>query len=273
MSGFINHLLHAHFNSGHFVQPRLRGAFESNSSFQHSPVTDSQPSFDANPDPGIQQETGKMPINQQAPRTPGAPAPIFKDANSNDEVISDQYKTDDSHLLISPSKAAKPDAMKNDSAALPPQQHEMNPLHAAEQLISPAVSQQKITTEYPGESEPFMHPTTTLADKTIADSTIADAAFISKKNTAFAPILSASPGERFDHQAPNNLVWLRAFKNMVNDQPQGNTSVTDSESVIKVNIGRIDVRAVTQQAPPRETAATRPGISLSDFLKNKNGNK
>lgn len=47
----------------------------------------------------------------------------------------------------------------------------------------------------------------------------------------------------------------------------------ETESVIKVNIGRVDVRAVMQQAPsPRQRKATpKPKLSLDDYLKQRDG--
>ncbi len=42
---------------------------------------------------------------------------------------------------------------------------------------------------------------------------------------------------------------------------------------VKINIGRIDVRAVTPVTPTRETSRSKPGMSLDDFLKKKNEGK
>jgi hypothetical protein len=241
MSGFINHLLNAHFSTGHIVQPRLKGTFESYSPSQQVFDTQGQHSFDP-----IQHETGEVPLNQQAVYTPVTAAP-FAGNDGNHAMAADQYTEDDSHLLISPPKR---NIMENASPA-------------SVQNFDPVVGQQKITAEHPFEDEFF----------TNQSATVADADFVSKKNAAFTPMYSGQPGQGLDQQASNNLVWVKAFKNIVSDQPQGNASIIESQSVIKVNIGRIDVRAVTQQAPPRETTTPRPGVSLSDFLKNKNGSK
>ncbi|MDB5285223.1 MAG: hypothetical protein JWR05_172 [Mucilaginibacter sp.] len=244
MSGFINHLLNAHFSTGHIVQPRLKGTFELYSPSQQVPATQGQQSFDP-----IQHGTGEVPLKQQAVHTP-ATAGSFAGNDGNHAIAADQYTEDDSHLLISPPKASKRNIIENASPA-------------SVQNFDPVVGQQKITAEHPFEDEFF----------TNQSATVADAGFVSKKNAAFTPMHSGQPGQGLDQQASNNLVWVKAFKNMVSDQPQGNASITEPQSVIKVNIGRIDVRAVTQQAPPRETTTPRPGVSLSDFLKNKNGSK
>lgn len=66
---------------------------------------------------------------------------------------------------------------------------------------------------------------------------------------------------------------LTDWKSELNQESFIKDIKTETEPVIKVNIGRIEVRAVTQQTPlpPRPKASPRPKLTLDDYLKQRNG--
>ena len=71
-----------------------------------------------------------------------------------------------------------------------------------------------------------------------------------------------------------NMAIVNAFRLIQNENAAAKNTGEDSTQVIKVNIGRIDVRAVTQQTPPaREAVRPKHAMSLDDFLKKKNNSK
>ncbi|MEO6672188.1 MAG: hypothetical protein ABIN93_02050 [Ginsengibacter sp.] len=65
------------------------------------------------------------------------------------------------------------------------------------------------------------------------------------------------------------LSWARNLKNVIN-RPGAETD-SSRPSVIKINIGRIEVRASAQQTPYKTKVEPRAAMTLDDFLKKKNG--
>lgn len=71
----------------------------------------------------------------------------------------------------------------------------------------------------------------------------------------------------------NDPTWLQQLRKTMNNAWMAEQAKAEPQPVIKVTIGRIDVRAVTQpQAAAKTSSQPKPAMSLEDFLKNKNGN-
>ena len=67
----------------------------------------------------------------------------------------------------------------------------------------------------------------------------------------------------------SDLSWVKDLKKMLQNQALEQSVNRPERKKVTVNIGRIDVRAVTQQAPVKLKADIKPAMSLDDFLKKK----
>jgi len=69
--------------------------------------------------------------------------------------------------------------------------------------------------------------------------------------------------------------WLGAWKGGQKPEGRMNEVKPPEETTIKVNIGRIEVRAVMQPTPiqPLPRTEPKPGLSLEDYLKQRDGGK
>lgn len=72
-----------------------------------------------------------------------------------------------------------------------------------------------------------------------------------------------------------DLSWLHDFKHALKQTDLRKEAQLKTAPIIKVNIGRIEVRAVQQSAPltplPKKETPKKSGMSLDEFLKQRNG--
>lgn len=302
MKGFIHNMVSAHLRTGNIVMPRVKGRFESlagplpgnhaGDAHRHSEAesTAGRPSMfgtrhagNQQPqevDPGVVNSDEKKDHDAAMPGTPvfaGAAAynaahpeaPAFnREAGA---MPQDQYQASHANLLTTAAAqqwaSGRPQGTGNANSNNEP----AAAIGSAEAGIQPGRVSSMLASAVESALQKGNAATAGAANS--ANDAGIQPAISNAVQQLLAGELSRQPGQQLLQQ---NLSWLQAFK-MKHTGASSNAIVTGepAASVIKVNIGRIDVRAVTQQAPPRETAAARnkPGVSLSDFLNNKNGSK
>lgn len=92
-------------------------------------------------------------------------------------------------------------------------------------------------------------------------------------NNINAKELLTSNSIKFNEQLQANTAFLNALAGQNNSNDNRSSSAKEAASVVKINIGRIDVRAVTSANTVRESSKPKQRITFDDFLNQKNGSK
>lgn len=277
MNNFLNHIIQRHTNPANPVMPRLRGIFEQD----NSGANFREDIFDKEKSP--EESTRPADIlqsDQQA--TPDLAVPVkasaFNVVSQTTGLTSPQPNLN-TELKGTNNNKDKPDLYEPGNG---PQKKQENEFSNAENNLA-----------RPQDLNSFSDKTNEFRNHTVSPNTEAQTPRAAGgKNTSKPPTVQATPGsvvEKKDFQPAQEsikpstavivnqnkpstevLSWARNIKDMINSA-LAEQKPTSQAAVIKVNIGRIDVRASTQQTPFRSKAEHKPSMSLDDFLKKKNG--
>lgn len=286
MNGFVSNLISRHIETGGNVKPRVRsrfepmdtafgmlalnGFFEQDAGDEHEqppPATDAAPFSNSrrgeapghledmrlygNPEREIFPRRKDEPLVASSPMETGA-------FNTDDQPASDEKKP----LKESrPEPARKPeDKPPKKNTAIPAHRISSRPPQPERQL--PA-SEGK-TTPAGSESDEPVRPLAAFAKSIYSD------------GQAIRPALSEArqraPESRNAKGRPLNLAaeppWLSDFR-----QEPHPLSENARPPVVKITIGRIDVRAAAPPPPPpaRKREPAKPRMTLEDYLKKQNG--
>ncbi len=249
MNGFFSHIVHKQTNPSANILPRLRGRFESFSGFQQSSineVAEEKESVRPQSKKATQQEANEL------TNIPGD-SPLKK----TNPVMQDQIE----------------ESLSNE-AALHPQP-----------ILSNTHKEQIAGTDFPDKKDngllvpgvPILQPDEKQFAKhqynpdahDDAPKLYNDAAE-SNSDVDQQQLFTWPQNVQLNPRLEVNMSVVNAFKELFKNENMDVHSTTQP-SIIKVNIGRIDVRAVTQQQASKEPSRPKAGMSLDDFLKKKNG--
>ncbi|MEO6729691.1 MAG: hypothetical protein ABIN01_00610 [Ferruginibacter sp.] len=264
MSGFINHIIARHTNPVTAIRPRLPGKFEAQSineniSFAKPGIGDEtrrQPEHNAGPSTTGQQESFNFSLvsDTRKHNQPQDIDPVFhSDHNEIDpekKQVNNQHKNIDAGEKNEPLSAEfnKNDLFKNSffNNAGNLTGHELNENKMG--LASPSLNKNNSTPAF----------TNAYPDSNIEAHRSLDQpshGYLSSTNT---PAISES------HQQQNF--------NPSSSQGSKLNQHYDQTPVIKVSIGRIEVRAITESTPAKSNRSTlqKPRMSLDDYLNKRN---
>jgi hypothetical protein len=237
---FINHLISSHTESTGKVLPRLQGSFES---FTTSPQMQ---------DAGDAAAGFTTAIEHQPVSARDRPYTTLQEKNNGDE-----------HLLVAKTFSMRETASQAAGNDSPQHNRGMQP-----ENIFPAGAGQPVNMETPADNnmqtDRFKNLSIPVAT-TAARPGFASAG--AAGNGHIQPVLVQQP------LIQDNPAWINEFKNKIGNDTSAGGSKAASQPVIRINIHRIDVRAITTPVQPRETARSKAGISLDEFLKKKNSHQ
>lgn len=249
MKDFLNHIVARHTNPVNPVMPRLRGIFEQEKT-----------------SPGLQESV--VGVRENAPGmnsiSPGGNSSGFT-INEHPTVLPLNQQNFESEAPRKMPVAEKAESVSSSDARV--NGHPVSdPFQHVKDLVPTTISihNNKGQTHFegPGKIQPI---------------------FTAQKENVSAPDLPG--GLKHDQQSMarewevqvnkakpsgESLAWARDIKNIISHDPPGTPTPAP---VIRVNIGRIEVRASSQPSPVRTKADPRPAMSLDEFLKKKDGIK
>lgn len=247
MANFISNLIARHTTAASYVMPRLRGRFES----QAGPAEEAMPAWPrGNGAPladHLPAATGPLP---SAPGPAAARPPAMPAAQS-----AEQQPAPPAHLTVAP-PASLLSLLRPAEAAHPSPGDEGNemPGRTVNNLFAdhppPANSSPGAAAAFPSQTQP---------------ATIRPLYFTIQPGPALPAYNGNGPTA--------TSAWGNHFSPDRNMQRSGQYPIaaTAPQPVIKVSIGRIDVRAITQPAAAKPGTAGKAAMSLDDFLKKRSG--
>lgn len=250
MNGFFNHLVSKQTNPSANISPRLKGRFESFAGFQHS-------SFN---EVAEDKESAKPLADKavHADKTSIANIPEISLPKQPDQSADNQQENDatiEGTLIAQPLLSKINNNLINDIADAA--KKNSDPLQTEENLALKANSFDTVVDK----------PDATEKDS----STYKEINTEAKNREQQQDVFSLQQNIQLTPQLELNMAVINAFKQLYKNEVPENNLTTQPASTIKVNIGRIDVRAVTQQTSSKEISRPKAGMSLDDFLKKKNG--
>ncbi|MEX6688173.1 hypothetical protein QTN47_11740 [Danxiaibacter flavus] len=250
MNGFFNHLISKQTNPAANISPRLKGRFESFSGFQQSSINEvaaEKESATPSANKSVYPDKNDS-ANIQEGRLPKQPDLFTDDLRENDA-------TSEGSLLAKPLLSGINNDQINEAVA---------------DIKSPGPFSRDVDVTQPVEKR-----LTTFVDKSDQTDQVLlryNQTNIDDKKPEHQPdIFSLQQNIQLTPQLEINMAVINAFKQLYKNEPPDDNITAQPSPTIKVNIGRIDVRAVTQQTPSKEMQRPKAGMSLDDFLKKKNG--
>ncbi|MEO8108832.1 MAG: hypothetical protein ABI594_02315 [Ginsengibacter sp.] len=261
---FLNNIIQRHTNPANQVQPRLKGVFEQ----ENNPATDLQEVISENestinvmpadkPQSLFSQENeSKVPIPSMLRGEHEVTAESIE--GSDGEVIrnesqqpSDENRFSDLHFV---------ESVKND-VSLDKEPFESNFISAKKELANQSFRNDDEQKVLKSEKADFQSASTNIIP---VSATVARG-----EETPVGHEINPATEFHVSQNKPsiNTLNWVRDIKHFINAEAK--EKVESPAPVIKVNIGRIDVRAIGQQTPVKTKADSNPVMTLDDFLKKK----
>jgi hypothetical protein len=292
MTGFLTRLIDRHLNPGGKVSPEVRGRFEPGRSVAllnrgSQPFSGIETDVEFNDKrPATEEKPGQQrerPVQRDSPITNEKANPLVQSKKTGFKQVlkeTEKNKTTDVHEistttepLLEPGKKSVETGKKGISARKEKPEREVESEQNFENKPLLQKNQRNNEREKPG-SQDFQKP---LAQ----GSSIIK---VTKKNIVqplfFDPGMTFPPTrlKKKDNFSENSkgILHPSAWSAKQNAGLARDTILketrTPSTPAIKVNIGRIEVRAVMQQAPspPQPTESPKPRLSLEDYLNNRN---
>lgn len=284
MNSFINHLVSRHVNIGNHIKPRLRGKFEPPA------VTENTlpPDFD--------NDLSSINNNKTEPQNI---RPISKPTfsiNEQDHDNSDKHHIDDplyrqeqkpsdqfsesKDLNAGNTKPVQPLATPPGQQGAQLRSDHANDTKSNDTVFTPEINR-VLTNPKTGEviSRDNDNPTigNSLKNEPPAiHHNINGSAF--SDNSDIQTI--RTPGDNRGLQSkltgqvlPADLKWLKNVKQDLSSRNGVQNNQSSTPPIIKVTIGKIEVRALNQSAPVQTRETPKPRMTLDDFLKQRNGGK
>jgi hypothetical protein len=263
MSGFISNLIARHAGSENTVQPRLPGKFESYAGPGAARDDDAVTNEQADEQPARQPKnktTFTPPVEQPSKATEHTvPSPVRAATK-----LTEQMKQEDAVKAQQPTPQPSPSNVPVNAKQQPP---------VAPPLITPqntieSITRQKEVVHHTELIQPAHVINQITTEPSINPDSIQPITINQQQDSgAQSPITGDEAGH-----LPIDPSWLQQLRKTLNNAWPVEQPKEDTPQVIKVNIGRIDVRAVTQSpAAVKATTSPKHVMSLEDFLKNKNG--
>ena len=252
MNGFFSHLVSKQTNPVANISPRLKGRFESFRGFQPSSfneVAEGKESLTPFEEKVIRPDKAGI-TNSHEAHIAKQPDQAAENPHENDSAI-------DGALIAQPLILEISNDQINNTAG--PAKDSAEPLSTTNaEFVATNIKSfnQQGENATQGDDVSFM-PNETISDL--------------KSGEDGQHSFSLQQNIQLTQQLEMNMAVINAFKQLYKNETGDNNITTQPPSTIKVNIGRIDVRAVTQQTPSKEMPRPKAGMSLDDFLKKKNG--
>lgn len=264
MGNFISNLIARHTTAASYVMPRLRGRFES----QPGPAAETRPVYArGNVSPSADDPAAAAGALPERPNAAGTPPhePHMQERDDKPSVPPANSTVAPPETLLS---------LFTPSSAGPP---------AADPLPGSG-GEQPLAGNYPDPIPMGGTVNNLFVNHPLTENSETDTPFTQPEqepHAAARPLyFTISPpgqGLAFNLNNGNGSTispqWFNHFSPDRNMQRSGQYSVAASapQPVIKVSIGRIDVRAITQPAAAKNNTAAKPAMSLDDFLKKRSG--
>ena len=276
MSGFLTRLLDRHLHPGNHVAPQIRGRFEPETAhpqFQSPPKPverslANEDNFNANLDIPVK------PIVERAAKPVGNPEdqPGYQDPNNEIPKLNPEGKTS--------TEPARKIINEFENKPLAAPSREAEPASTDNQKQSDIQIPEKIILEELWADVVFKENGQTVSREVTPPSRLND--FIVKpapSESGPATGRSSPAGLVKDTAMPVGMLkpprWIDSWKSGGDRNSEIKVSETQTGPAVKINIGRIEVRAIVQQAPPQPKPmdSPKPKRSLDDFLNQRNPNK
>jgi hypothetical protein len=265
MGNFISNLIARHTNGGNYVMPRMRGRFEP----QAAPVQETAPGYF----PGSTPADASAPQPEQSAGQPAAGPPSLHQpspAAVRAAHIISRYQP--SLLRTAPagdaaeSGNAHPVQPPVQAPAGLPQEQPLNAIHPAvvhHSLVLPGTVN-NIDNPYADREHPAPGPTQHTGNRSVYFS-----ADPSAKDGPVFPYTGLQPPATLLKTGQQLQAPGRPAGRMERNAPA--SADQQPRPVIKVTIGRVDVRAMQQPAAAKNGNAAKTAMSLDDFLKKRSG--
>lgn len=259
---FLNNIIQRHTNSANQVQPRLKGVFEQ----ENNSVSDLQT---------------VIAENENAPAVPVYTSPSFSHenetnisvpsiVNSEHEVSVESVQSSAIEMMSNESQTVSPEnrfsdlqseeTIKNDDS-FENQPSKSNLFSAKKEFTNQFFQNENEHKILNNEKEDFK---STFANVIPVSATIVKGEDAPVSNSInFVTDFQVNQNK----QSIKTLNLVKNIKSMINAEPS--EEVSSQPSIIKVNIGRIDVRAIGQQLPVKTKAGPNSVMTLDEFLKQK----
>jgi hypothetical protein len=293
MTGFLKNIISRHLDVAENVKPYIPGKFEPNAiitglsgEFGMPPNRENDPRFREDILPGdlgsdisensrqILSDTTKIKSSAKKDPNPGSEMETNFRVNAKESGNQNLYK--EKHAGQRPMETNEMNRIKQNTHVITSNKPEIFSSENLKSPIKPFVSRQNIANQNNHLDQ--NQNKKALNDQTPNSGNLSD---VIKKPTEVKPTEKhfLLPNERtgqteiFSHGQFEVPQWLKDWKNESGQESQKKESLPDSKPAIKVNIGRIEVRALVQpmQAPPARKISTKPKMSLDEYLKQRNG--
>lgn len=262
MGNFISNLIARHTTAANYVLPRLRGRFEPQAA---APAEGTSGYFPAEAPP------------PQALRAPATKLPGEEDLPPQE--AQEPGKAYDPAVVAATAFVTPPSGV----AALfkPPSTAQRSTGYLNGQPLQPSFNSREapgIPDSYALDNRPDPVPGTVnsfiVNNRPAQQEGLPETPIGKEQHAALSPLYFSvdQPGRQhsaFTFNNPPAPAMLAPDRSSYRSEQPG--AAAAAQSVIKVTIGRIDVRAVPQPAAAKTGAAPNPAMSLDDFLKKRSG--
>jgi hypothetical protein len=262
MSSFVNNLINRHINTENLIRPRFRSMFEAESLNQgksvinefiaNSPVASKTQGFNAEQEPAADIANDQENKNVPATRKPQITLPQRDDDNnlqSEKQVITPKYNV-----------PIQKEGKNNDEKLLEVNQFAGDVKNAKRNLSDIIEHNEKVNADSSAIIKESANTHSTLNSNTGRDHVNQTKVSEQVKNEFQNSKINAYPGTAFF----DKYIPLKSKQQPATIQP-----------AIKVTIGQIDVKAITEPQPvlTKNKSAAEPRMSLDDYLKMRNSSK
>ncbi|MEZ5082212.1 MAG: hypothetical protein R2750_01975 [Bacteroidales bacterium] len=293
MTGFLNNIITRHLDVAENVKPYIPGKFEPNAlitgfsgEIGMVPNRENDLWFREDILPGVSgsdisenssqilSDTTKIKSSAKMDLNPGSEMETNFRVNAKESGSQNHYK--EKHAGQRPMETNAMNRIKQNTHVITSNKPEIFSSENLKNPIKPFISSENIPKQNNHLDQ--NQNKKALSDQTPNSGNLSD---VIKKPTEVKPTEKQFllPNERtgqteiFSHGQTKVPQWLKDWKNESGQESQKKESLPDSKPAIKVNIGRIEVKAIIQpmQTPPARKISTKPKMSLDEYLKKRNG--
>ena len=259
---FLNNIIQRYINPANQVQPRLKGIFE-----QENSISDLQENFITNTKSADNVQKNQMFSDEKEINFPDLSRPNSKHEilEESAKIADNEIEDNDSTTINSGNKFPNVQSMETLKNYVSPnnQSSRSNFLSTEKEFGNEHLQNDGFSAISKNEKEGFQSSTTNITPfsaKVLENNEPSDNSKSSVKDFLVS-----------QHNQSNMTFNLaQNIKTMINAETV--KEEVHRQSVIKVNIGRIDVRAIGQQFPVKTRSEPNTVMTLDDFLKNKKVN-
>ena len=288
MNQFVNHLLSRHLESDKNLKPRVRGRFE--------PLSNAPGVFTGIDNEFSANDPARHPVTNNTAQPVSPQQSLHPDFSREQTTVPEQSKllgnvkeeTETQHHMYSPSFRSRFSPVEDKGTKKRNGTGNNAEGYLSSSIVRPVSGvlkenasdeknmQMQVPEEHFSQSNNESQSASFLAEKGFAGRKASSIRSDSAAAETVKPVLKIYNTDGFESNKGGVLESLQQSPRLRHFDASSvqRPDETTHQPVIKVTIGRIDVRAVVQATPSpvKSTAAAKPKLSLEDYLKQRNNN-